>query len=321
MTAQPSKKPVVPIKALLVSGLCLIAAVCAVAALPYGPPGAAAQGLANLQPGDEPLEVYAEEGIEWHRDDKLYLARGKARAINGEVTVNADLLKAYYRESEESSSEIYLLIAEGNVLIESANEIVTGETANYSLDDAVMVMRGSNLKLVTKDGKDTITARDSLEYWEQRKIAVARGAAQAVHEDKKINAEVLVAHFIDGASEKLQVERVEGKGDVRIRTPTDYVVGEEGIYFVAREFATLRGGVKITRDENQMNGEYAEVDMATGISKLLGSPPGSADKGRVHGLILPKARPKGADQPGNGGAAAPEVKSESGGTSKAGETQ
>ncbi len=284
------------------------------AALPLS--GAQAQGLANLQSSDEPLEVYAEEGIEWHRDEKLYLARGKARAVNGEVTINAELLKAYYRESEESSSEIYLLVAEGDVLIQSANETITGDTATYSLDDAVMVMRGNNLKMVTKDGKDTITARDSLEYWEERKIAVARGDAQAIHEDKKINAEVLVAHFIDGATEKLEVERVEGKGNVRIRTPTDYVEGEEGIYFVEREFATLRGDVKITREENQMNGQYAEVDLVTGISKLLGNAPGSEDKGRVQGLILPKANPtsrnKSQDDAGT---------EQEGSETKAGETQ
>ena len=250
-------------------------------------PVALAQGLANVQQGDDPLEVYADDGIEWHRDEKLYLARGKARAVSGELTVNADLLKAYYRESEESSSEIYLLIAEGNVLIVSASETVTGDIAHYNLDDAVMVIRGKNLKLVSKGGVDTITARDSLEYWEARKIAVARGAAQAVHEGKKINADVLVAHFVKDATEQLEVERVEGTGSVRIRTETDYVVGEEGIYFVKREFATIRGNVKITRGENQMNGEYAEVDLVTGISKLLGSAPGTSDKGRVQMLVMP----------------------------------
>ena len=52
--------------------------------------------------------------------------------------------------------------------------------------------------------------------------------------------------------------------------------------------------MKITRDNNQLNGEYAEVNLATGISKLLGSVPGDAgSKGRVDALILPKAKPKG----------------------------
>ncbi len=38
----------------------------------------AAQGLKGLQSGDQPLEINAEEGIEWRRNEQLYIARGNA---------------------------------------------------------------------------------------------------------------------------------------------------------------------------------------------------------------------------------------------------
>ena len=45
----------------------------------------------------------------------------------------------------------------------------------------------------------------------------------------------------------------------------------------------MQGGVKITRGQNQMNGDYAEVDLVTGVSRLMSSGSG------VKGMILPNA--------------------------------
>src|SRR3546814_11258910 len=81
--------------------------------------------------------------------------------------------------------------------------------------------------------------------------------------------------------------------------------------------ATLEGEVKITQGENQLVGNYAEVDMATGISRLLGAPPGSAQQPtQVKALVLPRAtkeettvaRTGGDTQPGEGKATAAEQK-------------
>jgi lipopolysaccharide export system protein LptA len=39
---------------------------------------------------------------------------------------------------------------------------------------------------------------------------------------------------------------------------------------VKKEIARLTGNVKITRGENQMNGKEAEINLKTGVSKMLG---------------------------------------------------
>ena len=51
--------------------------------------------------------------------------------------------------------------------------------------------------------------------------------------------------------------------------------------------ATLSGNVKITRGENQLNGAVAEVNLNTGISRLL-SNRGAQNGSRVRGLFTPK---------------------------------
>src|SRR3990170_8104486 len=88
-----------------------------------GLPGVgAAQSVDRLRESDQPLEINADDGIEWNRNDKTYIARGNARAASGDVEVLADMLTAYYREpaeGEQGSTEIYLLEATGNVRINS----------------------------------------------------------------------------------------------------------------------------------------------------------------------------------------------------------
>ncbi len=251
---------------------------------------AAAQGLKGMQSGDQPLEINAEEGIEWRRNEQLYIARGNAQAIRGDLTLYADVMTAHYSKTETGGTDIDRIDVEGNVRIVSPTQTIYGDRGAYDVPNGVLVLVGDNLRLVGEN--DLITARDSLEYWEVKNMAVARGDAVAVREDKRIQADVLSAHFAPDADDNLALTRIDAFGNVRIATATDFARGNRGVYYVDREFATLSGAVKITREENQMNGEYAEIDMKTGISRLLAGAPGSKTTTRVQGLLVPKRKPK-----------------------------
>jgi lipopolysaccharide export system protein LptA len=90
------------------------------------------------------------------------------------------------------------------------------------------------------------------------------------------------------ASGKLQ--RVEAFGNVSVRTPTDTVTGDRGVYVPDTGMARLGGNVRITRGQNQLNGAEADVNMKTGIATLISQRPGTAKvgaPGRVHGLVVP----------------------------------
>ncbi|MEO3427612.1 LptA/OstA family protein [Pelagibius sp. CAU 1746] len=324
MTAAPRlavRPPLLPAEGALLAaaltGALAIALAAGLASVPLRP-AAAQTTAAELRESDQPLEINAEDGIEWNRNDKTYVARGNARAASGEVEVLADVLTAYYREREEKSdgedslfsqgggSEIYLLEASGNVRINSPEGTVFGDKGQYKLAEKVFIMTGDDLRLVSEE--DVVTARDSLEYWEGQRKAVARGKAHATHEDKQIKADVLTANFEENASGNLEVRRIDAAGNVEIMTAKEYARGREGVYYVDRELATLAGDVKITQGENQLDGDYAEVNMATGVSRLLGAPPGSKEKPRqVKALVLPRAtkeaeeKASGQDAPEAGG--------------------
>ncbi len=244
-----------------------------------GTPSLQAQGLSGLDKGDSPLEINAEQGIEWRRDEQTYVARGNARAARGELEVFADVMIASYKASEKSSTDIYRIDVHGNVRIVTPSEVVYGEDGVYDVENGILVLTGDNLKLTS--GPDVLTARDSLEYWEGKQLAVARGDAVAVREDKRIRGDVLTAHFEQDADEKLELSRVDAFDNVEVATLQEFARADRGQYFVKREVARLTGNVKITRCGNQMNGSEAEVNLATGVSRML-----AGQNGRVDALII-----------------------------------
>lgn len=234
----------------------------------------------SLSGGEKPIEIEADDGIEWLREEQLYNARGNAVAKQGDFTVRADLLTAHYKSgADDGKQKIYRLDAVQNVIVTSGANEASGDKAVYHLEKKVAVLVGENLQLVTDRG--TITADESLEYWQARSVAVARGNAMIIQNDRRLRAGVLTA-FVekDSRTGKSQVTRIDATGGVHISTPTDIVRGREGVYDVLKEQITLCGDVKITRDKNQLNGNCATVDMKTGRSRLDGG------KSKVKGLIL-----------------------------------
>src|SRR5262249_41047266 len=142
-----------------------------------------------------PIEISAESGIEWQQDAQVYIARGNAIAKRGSTEVHADTLTAHYRPAKGAGgdTEIYRLNADGHVTIKGETQTVVGDQAVYDVDQQIGIITGKALKLTTPT--DVVTARDSLEWYDQKQIAVARGDAVAVREEKRIRADVLTAHM------------------------------------------------------------------------------------------------------------------------------
>ncbi len=252
---------------------------------------AAAQGL-SLGGGrsDLPIEIDADNGIEWQQQKLLFVARGNARARRGDLTVEAETLRAYYRERKDGSTDIWRLDAQGNVKISTPGETAYGQSAVYNVDNGTLVLKGGGKRVRLVTQQDEITADQQLEYWEKKQMAVARGNALAVRADRRLSADILVAYFRPDKNGKNEIHRIEAFDNVRIVTAKDTASGDRGEYDVKSGIATLTGSVKITRGKTRLKGCRAKVNMNTGVSRLFGC--GSAASGgqRVRGLIHPGSR-------------------------------
>jgi lipopolysaccharide export system protein LptA len=256
----------------LIVALGMLVVSCGVNAQGIGLPG---------QSRDRPLEILADQGIEWNQPRKAYIARGNAQAIQGDVAVRAEVLTAYYRETTGGRTDIWRIDADTAVRIVTPTQQAFGDKAVYDVEKGVLVLTGKNVRLVTET--DRITARDSLEYWEKRNMAVARGEAVAVRGDNRMRSDVMTAEFDKDAAGKSKISQVHVYDNVVISSPTEIVRADRGTYNLDTGIAVLTGSVKITRGENQLNGERAEVNLNTGVSKLFGG--GSQG---VRGYLVPE---------------------------------
>ena len=286
---------------------------------------AATQGLtAGAISEDRPVAISATSGIEWQQDARVYIARGDAIAKRGATEVHADTLTAHYRPSKTAGSdtEVYRLDADGHVVIKGETQTVVGDQAVWDVDQQTGIVVGKALKLTT--ATDVVTARDSLEWYDQKQIAVARGDAVAVRENvKRIRADVLTAHMTKtkpadanaqakpakppnpagppvNNDESSRISRVDALGNVVVSTPTDVGRGDYGVYNADTGIVTLLGNVTISRGENAIRGQYAVVDLNNNVSRMLPAAPASgAPPARVEGLFVRQDQP-GTSSTGGG---------------------
>ena len=279
------------------------------------------------------LEVTATGTLEWLRGDQMYVARQNAQARHNGTVLKGDILVAHYQDpapgpnGKKGSSQITLVTADGNpVEIIAPTAVAYGQHGTYDVAKHMMQLLGNNLKLVTTE--EVITARDSLDYYEDQDTGVARGDAVMVREDgDKLSADTISAKFVHQAQKQKNeekngvppatsqppaptvdangdpvkphaLEHLDAKGHVVLVTQTDLVTGDEGTYNPITDIATVTGNVRVTRDQNQLDGARAEVDMATGISRVFAAP-----HEKVHALFVPKKKDANAksDAKSNGG--------------------
>ncbi len=289
-----------------------------------------------------PVEVTSDGGMEWRQNEQTIIAKGSAKAVRGDVTVTADQLIAHYRKKaaapgaapplpaaatavppakpdaakaavpgvpdDTGNNEVYRLEALGNVHIFTPTDQAFADHAVYDIDQAVLVLTGHDLHIITP--QQTMSARDVMEYWSQKHMAVGRGDAVVNTADgRRVSADVLVGYTADpnatpgspvqkvaattptpakpgadpllsGGSGKLQ--RVDAFGHVEVRTQAEIFHADKAVYVPDTGIARLAGNVHLTRGQNQLNGDEAVINLKTGVSTMERHP-GS----RVQGLVVP----------------------------------
>ncbi len=236
---------------------------------------------------DEPLEITADETLEWHRNDLRFIAHGNVNTTQGDVTITAATQTADYRETKESGFDIYKLTADKNVRIISRGNIAEGDLAIYEVDKGLATMTGDNLKLTSPER--VLTANERFEYYVTDGRLNAVGNAIVVQGTDKIRADQMSAILKqDTASGKRSIDKLTANGNVIITTATEVLKGQRGEYDAGTNTAKIIGNVTITRGPNILSGAQAEVNLTTNVSKMIGG--GTDDKpGRVSGRFYPSS--------------------------------
>lgn len=244
---------------------------------------------------DSPIIIEAEDSVVCDETAHKCVATGLAKAQKGTSTVYGDVLTVYF--SEGKARDITAMTAEGHVRMETPTEKAFGEHAHYDVALDRVRMTGENLKIVTQ--KETITANESIEYWnkEGEKKGIAKGNAIATFPEKEqlVQADTLIAYFKPSTEktekETLALERVEAEGNVFASGPNGVVTGDRGIYIGQSDMVEVFGDVKVTQGGNVIEGGYALADLKNNKATMYTHPPGVTRTGphkRISGIIIPK---------------------------------
>ncbi len=228
-----------------------------------------------------PIEISADNSLEWDRENKQYIADGNAIAKQGISQIFASKLVADYREDENGKTEIWQLTAFDGVTINHQDSVATGQKAIYLLDEGKAVLIGDNLKLESPE--QYVTAKESFTYWIQKGHLNAKGNVFIRQEKNTLEAEQIDVYFTENDEGKRVLEHADATGNVVIITLKEMISGDKGSYIAKTQMAELNGNVRIKRGQNILTGTRATVDLTTNVSKLYG---GGSD-GRVKGVFYP----------------------------------
>ena len=242
------------------------------------------QQLSNFNNDTNPIEIFAEEGIEWHKNKNKYVAIGNAKAVSGSLSLKSDRIEAFYTEKEDSGMNIKEVKAKKNVIIEDKKmRIVGGNYAEYKTTKDYFLIVGKNI-IVTSEA-NTLRSKEKLEYWRSKNIAIATGKAEAQKDKEFVVLADKLVWYLKEDKNKTTVKKILGFKNVSIKTNNEVAFSDKAIYNNDTEICKLYGNVKLQRGDSFLLGEYAEVDLKKGISKLLPAPGNSMKENKVKALI------------------------------------
>ncbi len=203
-----------------------------------------------------PLEITADKALEWNQSTKTYIARGNAIAKQADMSVKADILTATYGGTNNSTSDITLLEATGNVTLTTTTDTAKGDKAVYDLLSGKATLSGHRPK-ITHGGTDTIEA-DEITVWTKNNV----------------------------------FDHAEATGNVIINNGAQTAISNKAAYTPSTSIVVLSGAVKISQGQNWLQGDTANINLATHVSTMAGQ----GGTGRIKGVFYPGATKQGAAQ-------------------------
>lgn len=212
---------------------------------------------------DLPLKIDSDQGISCDRNRNTCTAKGNVIAQKGIYLLYCDTLTTYMRKNKETGKqEIWKIHALGNVRLTGAvGESATGHQGVYVVSSGKFTLLGD---LECKDDK---------------------GYGFIIKDTYLLKARKIILHVGQkNANNTRQIEFIEAHDEVILSSPDEIGYGDYATYKPESKLATLNGkAVTIVREEGRLEGTYAEVNMETGISRMVNNP-----KKRVHAFINPQ---------------------------------
>jgi lipopolysaccharide export system protein LptA len=244
----------------------------------------------SLPVADGGTVIEASNGITWDQASHTYTAEGGVVVRSRGQLLSADRLVAHYDPAK--SDQIQLLEAIGNVQLQRGTQKATGDLGHFRLLEGTARLTGQHLRV--EQGDITVTAETALEFDQNLHQAVAIGGVVMTRAASRLLADRVELYLSkDAALDPSKpvatpkptptnpdsappdsangLEKLIAIGRVSIITPTDVARGDRAVYDPVSQIAVLEGRVRLSRDKTELVGAKVEMNMQSGVSKLLPS--------------------------------------------------
>lgn len=124
---------------------------------------------------------------------------------------------------------------------------------------------------------------ERLEMKQKEGRAIFRGAVNVKQGRMTLTSDTLTVFYeTEDGIENPNIDRLDAQGNVTLRSETESLSGDWGVYDVDRRLITLGGNVTFTQGDNTLTGERLEFDLVSGLAKLDGQ---ASNDGRVRGTF------------------------------------
>ena len=202
--------------------------------------------------GNEAYYDATQGKVEIYGNSRKQNIAGKfADVVQGENKLRAYEITAYV--SKDGKNELQRVEAEGDVLMLTPTESISGAKGIYEPKSGKVSVFGSGHPVVIKQ------------------------------EDKTLHAQKVEAYLDQNRNLKYAV----ATGDVEVITPKGSAWGDRGIYNPQEHKVDLYENVRLEQNGNYITGAHAETDLETSISRITGD---ETTGGRIHGTFYKKRK-------------------------------
>ena len=238
----------------------------------------------NTQTDSGAMQISADDGITWNREQRSYVAQGNALAQNQEgLSLEADNLSAFYGIRDDKSRKIELIRAKGKVIAADIDSKLRADSLDMDLNERVTIARGRLVQLDLQPALKISTTKSIILYQNQNR-ALLEGKVLVVDPQFRLAADIMEVIFSGDQEQNADQNQSNGsgfssqslgdpleavaEGNIIFTANTSTVTAKALRYDFKRRLAQFFGAVQINQEGNQISGEYAEYYLDEGMARI-----------------------------------------------------
>ncbi len=224
-----------------------------------------------LSENKQNIYITSENGLILNQSDKTVTALKNVDVYQDKNHLEAQSLILNYDKGANRKTEVRRITAREKVIATFPQQKATGnELIVYRANDEIISIR------------DTLARYIENETQSIGQIVELNGNAVLKEKNNTIQADKIYAIYdVNG-----NMQRVVAIGNMSATNGMQRIHGHYGIYTPETKIVSVHENVSLHEKESVLKGEYATLNLKTGISSL-GASKQSASGGRVHGQIIP----------------------------------